>query len=249
MAECEICGLFEGRHAAEFHRLADRIAKLEAWHEEMVNPRPAEDAPARGMAKPVHRSGTHFAEQPVSAADEVLCAPECRSNKRSGAACDCGKPRSAAELIERLDEYAAKQPPAPAQGAPAEPLSATYTDEQVDMQIRVARHLVSSGLHATYQNRALAKCADQRDDARARLAAAERELDEAKESAKAAWQQRDYAVAISDAMRCERDGERERCLYHVETYEPRRDVPADWSVEGAMTRIAKVIRDGEPAPK
>src|SRR6185295_17172713 len=30
MAECEICGLFEGRHAAEFHRLADRIAKLEA---------------------------------------------------------------------------------------------------------------------------------------------------------------------------------------------------------------------------
>jgi len=53
-----------------------------------------------------------------------------------------------------------------------------------------------------------------------------RERDEAKESAKAAWQQRDYAVAISDAMRCERDdakealvsvkqavaAERERCI-------------------------------------
>jgi len=41
------------------------------------------------------------------------------------------------------------------------------------------------------------------------VANAERERDEAKESAKAAWQQRDYAVAISDVMRCERDALRQ----------------------------------------
>jgi len=51
--------------------------------------------------------------------------------------------------------------------------------------------------------------ADEVDALGARLAAAERARDEAKESAKAAWQQRDYAVAISDAMRDERDALRQ----------------------------------------
>lgn len=41
--------------------------------------------------------------------------------------------------------------------------------------------------------------------------------------------------------------ERARCLELLETYEPRRDVPSDWSYQGALERIAKAIRDGKPA--
>jgi len=39
------------------------------------------------------------------------------------------------------------------------------------------------------------------------------------------------------------------CLRIVEAYEPRRDVPADWSYQGALSRVAEAIRDGRPAPK
>jgi len=166
------------------------------------------------MAKPVHRSGTHFAEQPVSAANEVLCAPECRSNKRSGAACDCGKPRSAAELIERLDEYAAKQPPAPAQGAPAEPrkpLSARidkYLSHWFDEGTRSAIRYDIAALET-------------------RLADAERERDELKQAVITTAQTGADAAATAVAA------ERERCLWWASNH--------TWPVH------RDAIRDGRPA--
>ena len=72
--------------------------------------------------------------------------------------------------------------------------------------------------------------------------------------------ERDEAMAICGRaadeilrIRAERDAavaaERERCLYHVETYEPRRDLSADWNYYGALNRVAEAIRSGEPAPK
>jgi chromosome segregation ATPase len=41
--------------------------------------------------------------------------------------------------------------------------------------------------------------------------------------------------------------ERERCLYHVDTYDPRRGVPEDWGYPGALSRVADAIREGKPA--
>ena len=185
------------------HALADRIAKLEAWREQMVNPIPAEDAPAREttaaagpippghklapgwevrtencnctwnshfrgyappgvegdrcgrpgsyyyqgyatscaahavelgalvkveppMAKPVHRSGTHFAEQPVSAADE-LPLPFCGQCFDAGIICEGHKP------------------PAPAPGAPAEPLS-DFAELPSSQKIREAGKSYAAGL-------------------------------------------------------------------------------------------------------
>jgi len=85
------------------------------------------------------------------------------------------------------------------------------------------------------------------------LAATERERDEdgsraerLVEIVRRLERERDEAlVSVNQAVAAER----ERCLYHIEEYEPRRDVPADWSYQGELSRIAETIRDGRQAPK
>jgi len=122
--------------------------------------------------------------------------------------------------------------PAPAQGAPAEPLSAEGCDDIYCMgncRQCEARRYDAPSLREEMHKRI--------NELETKLAVAERERDEAVKEAG------DWAARASLA----RSEERDRCLYHVETYEPRRDVPADWTYQGALSRVAEAIRDGRPA--
>jgi len=139
------------------------------------------------------------AEQPASAAVET--SVECGSAGPDDVTCcrDVGHDGPCTQACDR-DEFPVywHKPPAPAQGAPAAPLS---------------KDINGWATHARVQ------------ELEARIAAAE-------------WE-RDEAVAA----------ERERCLAHIETYDPRREAPTDWTYQGALSRITDAIRDGRPVPK
>ncbi len=260
---CPACGRFHAFSACT-RALADRIAKLEArldfsvkqgaWSlaADNVGPPAAAGPIPPGCVKctgGIDRQGRACrycswkveppAEQPASADDEVPVT------------------QASPETITAVHAMTAKWPPAPAQGAPAEPLS-DFADLPLSQRIREAAEAYHEGLRivgwdamadgvaaleaklsgelplAMFCVHCWKDLGDgdpghwescEKHPARIRLAAAERERDE--------------AVAA----------ERERCLYHVETYEPRRDVPDDWTYQGALSRVADAIRDGKPAPK
>jgi len=185
------------------------------------------------------------AEQPAGAADgKRQPCPRCDG---IGTACNCGVPCGKAEC--------ATKPPAPSHGAPAEPLSAdcppgTPLSDRIEVSLRG----LAPDAHRD-QIRADVAALE------ARLAAAERERDEALVSVKQAvarWQkfhdeekerwraglQRANEAAENRVANVISD-----CLRIVEEYEPRRDVPADWSYQGALSRVADAIRDGRPVPK
>jgi hypothetical protein len=81
--------------------------------------------------------------------------------------------------------------------------------------------------------------------------AAEKERDEANrklaDTAGALATEIDSKVRAMQAVDKRVAAECERCLYHVETYEPRRDAPVDWTYQGALIRVAEAIRDGRKA--
>ncbi len=208
---CEICG--GNGHRRDLHDLADRIAKLEAAMLDSCTQCGNETRCAKHAARPV----TTAAAGPIPGGQlKYVCR---------GCAVEMGalvKVEPPAQQPEHDETCAARagtsrncdcKPPAPAQGAPAEPL---ISECDVIHCRGGCRRCEVAALET-------------------RLATAERERDEAV---------RDLA-RLSGAVK----SERERVMYHVETYEPRRDVPDDWTYQGALSRVADAIRDGKPAPK
>lgn len=230
MAECEICGLFEGRHAAEFHRLADRIAKLEARNEHFNCshgadasdcPKPAAAgpilpgyklAPGWSLARPPYAHCLryyHDGQGRYCGSDGVIECGNARicvrhaidkaalvkveppAEQPASAADDVPVTQASPETIAAVHAMTAKLPPAPSQGAPAEPLS---------------KDINGWATHARVQ------------ELEARIATAERERDEA-------------LVSIKQAVAAER----ERCWAFAKYR------GTSW--------VEEAIRDGRPAPK
>jgi len=156
-------------------------------------------------------------------------------------------------------------PPAPAQGAPAEPLSARlapWADGKLStetLDVRSLREKVVA-LEARLAAAERLATADREENARLKAELSvltserdliSREYEEmnqqrqrlCRDIAEAHEERNEALVSVKQAVAAER----ERCLYHVETYEPRRDVPDDWSYQGALSRIADAISDGRQA--
>jgi len=319
---CLICGRPEGHCSVYIHRLDERAAKLEAWREQMVNPIPAEDAPAREttaaagpippghklapgwevrtencnctwnshfrgyappgvegdrcgrpgsyyyqgyatscaahavelgalvkveppMAKPVHRSGTHFAEQPASAADELLADERAISDEAIRELAtfeDVPLPGGQTAKMTR-DDYekmlGLMQPKqaAPAQGAPAEPLSAlirrmgaTLSEKDMEDLADDVAAIETRSASAERKHLGAEQAADTANKAlayyKARLAAAERERDEAVAA------ERERAARTCEAM-----------VVGGRAWTRDQEVAAE-----ALIAAAKAIR-GRPAPK
>jgi len=220
------------------------------------------------------------AGQPVGAADEAAVAFW---------TCGCGYMNTGPACTK------CGEPPAPAHGAPAEPLSERmrefgegmdsvqgdavrgFADEVAAHEARLAAAERSVDRHRLVLDEErrcygilkakLAAAETEKETLSTHCVRAERIAQERREALAAAERERDEdgsraerLVEIVRRLERERDealvsvnqavaAERERCLYHIEEYEPRRDVPADWSYQGELSRIAETIRDGRQAPK
>jgi len=232
---CEICGCV-GNHWPAYHsclaalerRLADRIAKLEA---------------------------------------NALHDPLCRVQR--GGSCNCFQAPSEPPA-EQPSPWANVIGSMPDLTEPAETLSAKV-DEAAFWKEKwqgVLRHLAAAERErdkwfahgnegwnlANKRTRQWKEAERERNEAK-RLATADREENaRLKAEISVVTSERDEALADAstahalaerehNARKADVAAERERCLAHVETYEPRRDVPADWTYQGALSRVAEAIRD------
>lgn len=147
-------------------------------------------------------------------------------------------PSEMAEARRRADRIIA------AQAAQAAPDGGRLSDETISIRIETSRLILKArkangcddgDLGLALDNAVIVALA-------AKLDAAEREVAELNAALVTT------AQTGADAAKRAVDAERTRLLELLETYEPRRLVPSDFSYQGALERIAAMVREWKAAP-
>jgi len=240
MSKCEICGMPDDfcNSAVQVHGLRDRIAKLEAVFAVEMQAIVKVEPPAEHKFSCATRKGGGACDCPVDVEqpgdeddDPPAEQPEhdeaCATRVGTSRNCDCGAEEDPSRWTE---------PPAPAQGAPAEPLSKDINGWATHVRVQeLEARLAFESSERKELSLAVSRLQEQANGWRIAAERAERERDEARTSAEVATAEAgDWAERASLA----RSEERERCLYHFGRY---------MSGNDDRYAVRDAIREGTPA--